>query len=52
MTHPADEALNKIEDNFHEAVKALLELMDKHGAETLKIAMEEAAEIHAAEQEE
>jgi hypothetical protein len=52
MTHPADKALKGIEDNFHDAVKALLELMDKHGADTLKLAMEEALEIHTAEQEE
>lgn len=51
MTHPADEALKGIEDNFHTAVEALLLLLDKHGADTLRLAMEEAIEIHAAEQE-
>jgi hypothetical protein len=51
MTHPANEALKGIEDNFHTAVKALLKLIDKHGADTLQLAMEEALEIHAAEQE-
>jgi len=49
--HEADKALSDIEDNFRTAVEALLLLLDKHGADTLVLAMEEALEIHAAEQE-
>jgi len=51
-THPADESLKQIEDNYFAAVAAILNLMEKHGAATIEIAMEDAIRVWNDEHEE
>jgi len=51
MTHPADQALEAIEQGFRSAVEDLLLLLDKHGPDRLSLALEEATTIWNAEQE-
>jgi hypothetical protein len=52
MTHPADESLKQIEDNYYAAVAAILNLMEVHGASTIGYAMEDAIRVWNDEHEE
>jgi H2-forming N5,N10-methylenetetrahydromethanopterin dehydrogenase-like enzyme len=49
--HEADRLLAEIEDQIFELTQTMLSLLDKHGIEATRAALEEAIEIKKAEME-